>query len=282
MFQTLKSRLKISSIAFILLISISFIFCLSYISNQILEEEEDHLKENVEIAYDVLVYYNNQVVLGKMSKEEAQKIAKNIIKGIHYSGYGYFFIFDYNCIQIVQPVNPEYEGLNRCDFADKNGKFYYRNLLEAARSSEKSGYVNYVGPKPNSVDIRDRAEKVSYVRGFDPWQWGISTGFYISHLQEHLREIGTYYGLLYGLFLIISSGILLINIFPLLHLVDHVHLYINSIVNKKYNLDIDYKSNLIEGKEIIESIDDIRKQLSVNEPEHRTSKTFFDKDFFTK
>lgn len=210
----LSKRLRLSAVLILISALIAFFVGITYETQHIIGDERDHIRKEVDMVYGVLVYYNDMVVKGQLSKEAAQKQASETIRTMSFGNGSYFWIHNYECVLVMHPVNPEYEGQYRCDFPDKNGKLYYRDFQEKVKSPSKSGYVEYEGPKPGSKDIRERADKVSYVRGFEPWGWVIGTGFYKDSIYAEVRDKSLFYGMLYGIFNIVASAILVFNISP--------------------------------------------------------------------
>jgi len=97
---------------------------------------------------------------------------------------GYFFVYDYNGINIAHPRKPNLEGKNLYNFKDNNGKYLIQELIKQAKQG--GGYTRYLWDKPS---VGKSVEKLSYSIGLDKWQWMIGTGLYIDDIESGVAGI---------------------------------------------------------------------------------------------
>lgn len=105
------------------------------------------------------------------------------IQDIRYGKEGYVFVVDKEGTYLahVKKVNI---GKNRINLQDKNGVMITKEVIRIAQQGE--GYLSYIGTiQPTTGKA---AEKISYVRGFDKWNWAIGTGVYLNEIDSHIEE----------------------------------------------------------------------------------------------
>ncbi len=105
---------------------------------------------------------------------QAQEQVKEILNSLAYSEDGYFFVYDFDGVNIVHPKQPFRVGKNWMDLVDPDGDRVIENLINVAR--EGGGFHYYKWEKPSSLEI---ADKLSYAIALDKWRWMVGTGLYI-------------------------------------------------------------------------------------------------------
>lgn len=112
-------------------------------------------------------------------------------------GHGYFWINDMKepyPTMVMHPVMPSLNGkvLNDSAFdVEKNtGENFYQVMVKEARTNG-SGYVEYMWPNP---ETGKHEAKLAYVKKFEPLNWIIGTGSFITHIEQQIqakeKEIG--------------------------------------------------------------------------------------------
>ncbi|WP_414645968.1 cache domain-containing protein [Bradyrhizobium sp. 26S5] len=94
----------------------------------------------------------------------------------------YFWINDLGPTMVKHPIKPELDGKDLRDIKDPTGK---RLLVEFAEIVKRKGegFVDYQWPKPG---LDAPQPKLSFVAGFQPWNWVIGTGVYVDDLQAQV------------------------------------------------------------------------------------------------
>lgn len=143
---------------------------------ELLNTKKNELKNYMELAYTAIInVYDNPNV----AKKHAQQEVYDILKSMEYGEDGYFFVYDYNGINIAHSRKPELEGENLFEFKDDNGKLLIQELIEKAKQG--GGYTHYLWDKPSGGKS---VEKLSYSIGLDKWQWMVGTGLYIDDIEK--------------------------------------------------------------------------------------------------
>jgi two-component system NarL family sensor kinase len=149
--------------------------------NQLIISKREELQNYMELAYSAIKnIYENQDITENQAKQEAY----DTLKSMEFGKDGYFFVYDYNGINIVHPRKPQLEGKNLIDFQDDNGKYLIQELIQKAKNG--GGYTRYLWDKPSGGKS---IEKLSYSIGLDKWQWMIGTGIYIDDIEKGITAM---------------------------------------------------------------------------------------------
>jgi len=178
----------------------------------IMQERQNAVRQAVESAHGVLVYFQTLAAQGKLPQEEAKLQALTAIKGLRYSGSEYFWINDMTPKMVMHPIKPELDGQDLGGNTDPTGKHLFVEFAQTVKA-KGAGFVNYMWPLPGSSQP---VQKVSYVKGFEPWSWVIGSGVYVHTVDEALWQRVAIFsvggvlviGMLMGLGVVIARSIL--------------------------------------------------------------------------
>ncbi len=92
---------------------------------------------------------------------------------------GYFYVYDYDCVNIAHTTQKELVGKNLYDYTDCKGKFVIRELAEAARKG--GGFVENYWAKPG---LKGEHKKISYVEPIPNTEYFIGTGLYFAEMTS--------------------------------------------------------------------------------------------------
>ncbi|GAB6040500.1 methyl-accepting chemotaxis protein [Endothiovibrio diazotrophicus] len=171
----------------------------------LLEDRQLKTRHVVETAWSILGHFHDMESSGLVSREEAQRQAMELVKGLRYEGSEYFWINDMQPKVLMHPIKPQLDGQDASGIKDPNGKRLFVAFADEVKRNG-AGFVDYLWPKPGS----DRpVPKTSYVKGFQPWGWIIGSGIYIDDVDarfyaEALRSSGLF-GLLLLLVIVFAS-----------------------------------------------------------------------------
>ncbi len=79
----------------------------------------------------------------------------------------------------MHPIRPELEGKDLSENKDPDGKRLFVAFVDKVKA-EGAGFVPYLWPKPGQ---EQPVQKVSYVKGFEPWGWVIGSGVYVDNVD---------------------------------------------------------------------------------------------------
>lgn len=178
----------------------------------IMKERKASVQQAVEATHGLLGHFENQAAAGKITRDEAKKMALDAIRGLRYSGSEYFWINDMTPMMIMHPIKPELNNKDVSQTRDPEGKLLFVEFVNVVKASG-AGSVEYMWPKPSSdTPVR----KVSYVKGFTPWGWVLGSGVYVDTVEATIRHrviafsLGalSLAALLLGIGLVIARGLL--------------------------------------------------------------------------
>ncbi|MFO1291563.1 MAG: methyl-accepting chemotaxis protein [Rubrivivax sp.] len=143
----------------------------------------DATRDHVDVAWGVLAWAQAQEAAGQATRAQAQAMARQAIAKLRYGeGKEYFWINDMQPRVVMHPVKPELDGQDVGDMKDPNGLRLFRAFVDTVRRDGR-GFVAYQWPKPGSEQPVD---KISYVRGFEPWGWIVGSGVYVDDVKQAL------------------------------------------------------------------------------------------------
>jgi|SRR5271168_1033681 len=75
--------------------------------------------------------------------------------GLFAKGEDYVDVHDLNGVCVAHPISPAKVGLNRLDQSDSAGKFYVKELVDAAKQ-KPSGWIEYVMKNPTTGKLQNK------------------------------------------------------------------------------------------------------------------------------
>ncbi|WP_343585031.1 methyl-accepting chemotaxis protein [Herbaspirillum sp.] len=155
------------------------IFSAVTVRNIRLEERRNDLTNIGQTALSLVKGYGAQADSGALPKEEAQKRAIAAIKSLRYGTDGYFSISTSKQVIVMHPIKPELDGKDLSNFKDPAGTLLFVEITKAGVPPE-GGFVNYLWPK---VGASEPVAKTSFVIGYKPWDWNMTTGVYVDDIN---------------------------------------------------------------------------------------------------
>ena len=142
-----------------------------------MHDRREMVRTQVETATTMVEAIAGEAGAGKMSMEEAQRIAKSLLTSMRFNGSDYFVVIDSDPANqgvVVSHPNAKIVGKNLWAAKDANGSQYVIGQVEAARAS--GGFTDYDYPRLGETDP---SPKVAYTDGYAPWNWAISASLYV-------------------------------------------------------------------------------------------------------
>ena len=159
----------------------------------VLEERKSAVRQTVEIAHKLIAHYHEEATRGTYPVAEAQARAKAAVKSLRYSGDEYFWINDMHPRMVMHAIKPALDGKDLTENKDPTGKALFMEFVKTVRASPTaSGFVSYMWPKPGHDEP---VEKLSYVKGFEPWGWVLGSGVYIDNVDATIAAAALSTGL---------------------------------------------------------------------------------------
>jgi PAS domain S-box-containing protein len=182
-------KIVVPAILIIVLFTISFsVIFIPMVQRGFMERKKEMIRELTNSAWSVIDEYHQEIYRGNLTEEQAKEMAINRIKFIRYGddGKDYFWITNMVPEMIMHPYRTDLNGRNISGYTDPNGTMLF---AEAVKKVEESGdgYIDYWWQwKDDSTRV---VPKLSYVRGFEPWDWIVGTGIYLEDVKQEIRVI---------------------------------------------------------------------------------------------
>lgn len=114
-------------------------------------------------------------------------IKKDLLERIHtirYGNGGYFYVTTYEGVALVF-AEEDYLGTDVSGIIDIDGINIHKEGLKHIQTAGE-GYISYTWTKPGEKGLYP---KLTYVRGYTPWNWIIGTGVYVDEVEGTIADI---------------------------------------------------------------------------------------------
>jgi len=155
-----------------------------------LTSRKQGLRNVIDLAFAVIDSFYNLYESGMLPEAEARKLAMETLRRMRYDdnvGYIWLNNLDKTMPTLdMHPVFPELEGRQLTDDRYYSAHGMTEHLLRAfveVCEKDGAGYVDYLWPKPLPDGVTEDRPKLSYVKLFRPWGWGVGTGVYIDDIE---------------------------------------------------------------------------------------------------
>ncbi|ROT98574.1 cache domain-containing protein [Histidinibacterium lentulum] len=146
------------------------------LERQLMEAKREELRNYLSIARTSFLN-----IYGRAAPDdEAAKLeSTRILAATLYGQDGYFFVFDYDGVNLVAPRQTQLIGRDWSGLRDAGGTEITDELIRLARAG--GGYHSFAWPKPSTGET---ATMLAYVNGLQDWRWAIGTGIFIDDVTE--------------------------------------------------------------------------------------------------
>lgn len=178
-------QILVPTIVSIILLYFGYLLSIKHVKGLLLEERKNQVKEMVNSIYNMVEEYYKQVEQGQLSKDEAQSILILNIENLRYGkdSKDYYWLYNFDNKMLAHPYFNDTILLRV-----SNPEFWTALTDMVALAKEKGeGFHEY---KWQWKDDTTRIEnKISFVKGFEPWQWVMGTGFYSRDVDLEIKEL---------------------------------------------------------------------------------------------
>jgi methyl-accepting chemotaxis protein len=176
--------------------------------SQIVEGRKGQLVTAVEAAYSIAAGFEAKASAGTMSKEDAQKAAKDAIRVARYGAEAkdYLYIFSMEGAGVMHPLKPEWDGQPMIGkVKDGTGLDIIQGEVDALRASKDGrAWLMTAFPRPGKTEP---APKLMYVMQLKNWGWLVGSGLYMDDVDAQVRDTAVQ-GLLITLLILAGIGAL--------------------------------------------------------------------------
>lgn len=172
-YRMIRTAILMVAVFFLTLTTITVNTCFAQ------EKEDGYIGCYKNIAKTIV--HSTALGLGEVLKDvniEKERIAliRKFISPIRFyaDNTGYFYAYDFNCVNIAHATQKDLQGKNLYDHKDAKGKYVIRELSAAAKSG--GGFVDFYWVKPGS---KGEQKKLGYVERIPGTDYFIGTGVYL-------------------------------------------------------------------------------------------------------
>jgi methyl-accepting chemotaxis protein len=176
--------------------------------SQIVEGRKGQLVTAVEAAYSIAAGFEAKATAGTMSKEDAQKAARDAIRVARYGAEAkdYLYIFSMDGAAVMHPLKPEWDGQPMIGkVKDSKGLDIIQGEIDVLRASKDGrAYLMTDFPRPGKTES---VPKLMYVMQLKNWGWLVGSGLYMDDVDVQVRDTAVQ-GLLVTLLILAGIGAL--------------------------------------------------------------------------
>ena len=263
---SVKSKVMFAVILFSLVSGVAiYVTGLNSSSQQIyqvmLETSKKEVKQIVQTATSIAKHYYELYRQGKLTEEEAKRLALEAIGSIRYQdGKNYVWVNDMRAVMLMHPKK-RLIGKNLWNLKDKKGKYLFQEMISKCRS-KGDGFVFYWWPHINS---ETPVPKVSYVKLFRPWNWVIGSGVYIDMLHQeaegYLKNIEKQLAVNNTIILSVLILIVLVSAYFIAEDIQAPLRTVNETVKKNATGDLTAKPEVLTMDDFGETTDHVGKMV---------------------
>jgi methyl-accepting chemotaxis protein len=156
---------------------------MSELRQSLLDDRKEAVKNLVQVASHVLEIWSAKEKSGALSRAAAQAGAVEELSQLRFAANNYFFAQNYEGVTVLH-ADRSLVGKNRLDTVDPDGVRTVVRQIEAAKQG--GGFIYYRATRTGGTSAVAGAgvsPKLSYITGFEPWQWALGTGIYIDDVD---------------------------------------------------------------------------------------------------
>ncbi len=168
----------------------------------LIQERQDKVRDMVASAVGVAKRYGAAVDAGKMTREAAQQAVQEAVRAMRWGDNNYFGIYGYDGVTLVH-ANPKYEGQNRLNFRDGDGRLLIADFVDMAKT-RGGGFTQYRVPRAGQTEP---LAKIAYLGVYEPWQWIFQAGEYYDDIDGIVRARAIHTGTGAFVVLLLASAI---------------------------------------------------------------------------
>ncbi|MCF7927467.1 MAG: cache domain-containing protein [Spirochaetales bacterium] len=206
---------------FILFAGVLFFIIIPQSRSLLFHQIQKNSEDNVDLVLRLIEYHHSRAEEGEIPVSTAKQRALDQVRNLRYGPQerNYFWICDYQPILLMHPYRSDLEGKNVGSYTDPEGNKVFQEMVELVKKRGE-GYTDYQWQFHG--DRSQVVSKRSYVEGFEPWQWIVGTGIYLSQAEaliDRLIRSSTLIALIalavigFGAFFLANRSIRLLRIF---------------------------------------------------------------------
>ncbi len=165
-----------------------YVIIIPLFEQSMMDRKKETIVELTNTAWSVLAEYKEAYESGAISLDEAKEKAAQQVGKMRYGKEqkDYFWIISSSPVMIMHPYRSDLNGKDMSNFADNHEN---KLFVDAARlvSEKGEGTLEYYWQWKD--DASKIVPKLSYVKGFDDWNWVIGTGIYLEDVRLEIKNL---------------------------------------------------------------------------------------------
>ena len=165
-----------------------FAIIIPQFEKHMMERKKEMIKELTNTVCSILKAHELEYKSGQITLEDAKIDAIKQIEQVRYGSEekDYFWITDYSPRMIMHPYRKELIGINLANYKDSHEKKMFVDAANLVKE-QGEGFVDYYWQwKDDTTQI---VPKLSYVKGYEEWQWIIGTGIYLYDVKKEIAQL---------------------------------------------------------------------------------------------
>jgi len=184
-------RLVLAPLLTILLFWLAFnLILIPRVEALLMQKKERSLQDISQMAFYQIDYFEEMELPDRSNRELLQKQALESLSEIRLglNSTDYFFVMDSLSTLIMHPTTPEFVGLTVDDIPGPRGNYPGHELYRIGQE-DGSGHTMYSWSYPEDPSRAER--KMTYVAKYQPWNWIVGNGAFLTDVREELRSTVT-------------------------------------------------------------------------------------------
>lgn len=188
-----KTKLLLITLLPVILISAAMLFVIDFqssrlsrtqgdtVENLYLDLKHTELKNYVMLARNAVnPFYTSNL----KTRRQAQRQVQEIVRKMTFGEDSYFFIYDGDGTNIVNPRLTYLVGSNWIGLEDRDGKQVVKDLIDRAKQGGE--FYPYIWKKPSTGEY---VQKLGYSVYLDKWNWMLGTGIYLDEVSRQVAIV---------------------------------------------------------------------------------------------
>ena len=160
-------------------------YMLPTLNGLLLETKKEGLRHVVEGAHAQVTFLASEAQAGRLTTEEAQARAKELVRAIHFDGTNYVFIHGANRSPLVLGPAPQLENKPHDQLPEGARKIIVA-LRSGTDTAPSGAFYEYPYAKPGKDGLFPKAAFAMRVKG---WDWVIGAGVYLDDVGDQMRRV---------------------------------------------------------------------------------------------
>jgi len=161
---------------------------IEYIDHQLSQVEnlarlklKERVEEALQISTAIYKAHENQ-----WDDTKIKQLIKTTLGAVRFDqGRGYYYVFDANGVFLLNPNLPAVVGRSLSEL--ENGQ-ELMTVFKKIVSGRGEGFNTYRFHKPGRQNLKEKSEKIAFIKHFAPYNWYLGTGIYLNNMEKEIQD----------------------------------------------------------------------------------------------